>query len=106
MAVETSRIEATLYKDPNAKLDYRFDWGTEYLAGDTINPGDTISVSTWTSTPSGLTSVATSVSGGNTLTNIRLSGGVVGTTYTVTNHVVFASGQEDERSFYLKVVDR
>lgn len=106
MAVQAAQIEATLYKDPNAKLDYRLDWATEYLASDTINPGDTISSSTWTSTPSGLTHVATSISGSGTLTNLRLSGGVVGVTYTVTNHVVLASGQEDERSFYLKVVDR
>jgi hypothetical protein len=98
MAVETSQIEAVFYKDPNEKLDYRFDWGTEYLGADTI------SSSTWSSTPTGLTHVATSNT--TTTATIRISGGIVGQTYTVTNHVVLASGQEAERSFYLKVVDR
>lgn len=99
MTVETAQIETTLYKDSSEKLDYQFDWNTEYLRG-----ADTISSSTWTSTPTGLTHVGTSNT--TTTATIRISGGVVGTTYTVTNHVVLASGQEAERSFYLKVVDR
>lgn len=100
MTVESNQIEATLYKDPAEKLDYQLDWDAEYMRG-----ADTISASTWTSTPTGLTHVATSVTA-SIKANIRISGGLVGTTYTVTNHVVLASGQEAERSFYLKVVDR
>lgn len=97
MTVESSQIAATFYQDPAEKLDYQFDW-TGFLGADTI------SSSAWASSPTGLTHAATS----NTTktATIRITGGLVGTVYTVTNHVVLASGQEAERSFYLKVVDR
>lgn len=97
MTVESSRITATFYQDPAEKLDYQLDW-TGFLGADTI------SSSAWASTPSGLTHVAAPNT--TTTATLRISGGLVGTTYTVTNHVVLASGQEAERSFYLKVVDR
>lgn len=98
MAVETEQIEFTRYKDPAEKLDYQFDWAA-YLGSDTIT-----GTPTWTSSPSGLTHVATSNT--TTTTTIRLSGGVVGQEYIVTCHIVTVSGQEAERSFRLKVVDR
>lgn len=100
MSVATSLLVATVYKDPNEVLDYQFDWGAEYLGADTI------ASSAWTSTPSGLTHVSTSVTGDDTEANIRIDGGLDGQDYTVTNHVVLDSGQEAERSFLLKVRDR
>lgn len=80
---------ATHVKDPNAKLDYALDW-TAYLAG-----ADTIASAAWT-VPAGLTKV--SEANTTTTTTVRISGGTAGTEYTVTCHIVLASGQEDERS--------
>ena len=99
MTVETSQILITRYKDPAEKLDYRFDWGAEYLGTDTIT-----GTPTWSTSPTGLTTVSSSNT--TTTTTVRLSGGTVGQEYTVTCHVVLTSGQEAERSFKLKVVDR
>ena len=85
---------AEIVKAPNAKLDYQIDWST-YL-----DTGDTIASSSW-DVPAGLTSVATSNT--TTTATVRLSGGTAGTSYTVTNHVILDSGQEDERSIVIAV---
>jgi len=42
----------------------------------------------------------------STTTTIRLSGGVVGTTYAVTNHVVLSNGEEDDWTMKLKIKER
>ena len=89
----------TYTKDPQAKLDYGFDW-TDWLAGDTI------AASTWVSAPAGLT--LTSPTFSNTHTTVWIAGGAVGVSYTVTNHITTAlsPAREDDRSFRLKVKER
>lgn len=84
---------ASFVKDPAAKLDYEIDW-SDWLIGDTI------ATSTWT-VPAGITNVTSS----NTAVTatIRLSGGTHGQNYEVLNHIVTASGQEDERSIVIEV---
>jgi len=83
-------------KDPDAVLDYQFDW-SEWLGSDTI------STSTWT-VPSGITK--DSQSNTTTTTTIWLSGGTAGGEYTVTNQIVTAGGRTEDRSFTIKVQNK
>ena len=88
----------TIYpKDPDAVLDYGFDW-SNWLQAD-----ETISVSTWT-VATGLTKDSDSKT--TTETKIWFSGGTAGTTYLVTNHITTSDGREDDRSFRIRVVNR
>lgn len=87
-------------KTPTEKLDYRINW-TAHLGS-----GETISDSTWSATPSGLTLAAPAGSANTgTETATRLTGGTVGIEYVVANHVVTSAGQEFDRGFKVNVVD-
>lgn len=84
-------------KDPEAILDYQWDWSA-WLLTDTITGTPTITV------PTGLTlSVQT-----NTTTTVTafISGGTVGTTYTVECKIVTVGGRTDERSITIKIEER
>ncbi|MBK7424705.1 MAG: hypothetical protein IPJ48_17385 [Propionivibrio sp.] len=90
---------ATSYKkDPNAILDYTFDWGP-YLTA----ISDTISSVTWvvssgitTSSPTNTTTTAT----------VFVTGGVLDTTETLTCRITTAGGRTDDRTISLKIVNR
>ena len=77
----------------NANLDYCVNWAA-------VLGTDTISTSTWSSTPS-LTFSSESKSGNVTAANIT---GSVGE-YVVVNKVVTAAGVTDERIFHLLISD-
>ena len=96
--VSTPMAVATHVKDPLAIRDYQLDWST-YLAG-----ADTISSASWSVSPSGPTIVTSSNT--TTTTTARVSGGTAGTEYTLTCHVVLASGQEDDRSITIQIQDQ
>jgi hypothetical protein len=85
-------------KDPNAILDYTFDWGP-YLTP----LGDTISGVTWV-----LSTGLTKMSQSNTTTTATafVSGGTVGETATLTCRIVTNGGRTDDRSISLKIVER
>lgn len=83
-------------KDPDAVLDYTIDWST--WLGD-----DTIATSGWT-VPTGLTE--DSDSNTTTTATVWLSGGTVGTVYTVTNEITTAGGRTDDRSIQIFVTER
>lgn len=89
---------ASYKKDPNAILDYTFDWAP-YLTpiADTI-----ASVQFTTST--GLTK--TSQSNTATAATAFVSGGVVGKTEKLTCRIVTAGGRTDERTIDLKILER
>ena len=89
---------ASYKKDPNAILDYTFDW-TEYLAPIT----DTIA-SVQFATSAGLTK--TSQSNTTTTATAFVSGGVVGATEKLTCRIVTAGGRTDERTIDLKILER
>jgi hypothetical protein len=90
--------KATIVKDPDAVLDYTFDWTTWLaLVTDTIS-SKTITVDT------GITCTSSSISG--TTVIVWLSGGSVGATYKVTCRIVTASGRTDDRSIYVKIKER
>jgi hypothetical protein len=90
-----------LLKDPDAILDYSIDWGAEYLGGDLL------ATSEWSVTPDEPAGV--SVVGSDfdaTTSTVKAAGGNVGRLYTVTNHIVMASGRVDNRSIVLRVEKR
>ena len=88
-------------KDPNADLDYGFDW-TAWLGAT-----DTITESTWTvPAESGLTTHSPSISTDGKVTTVWLKSGNAGGVYSATNHIKTAAGREDERSLRVTIVDR
>lgn len=92
---------ATYIKDPQARLDYGFDWSA-WLAS-----GETITTSTWSITlaPDAVLTIASSTNDAST-TTIWASAGTLGEDYKITNHVVSSAGREDDRTHLLKVRER
>ena len=87
-------------KDPDAVLDYKFDYAGSkpWLTGT-----DTIASHTVTAS-AGLTVDSTEAT--DTAVTVWLSGGTVGQTYSVTCHVVTAAGREDDRTVTVTVMER
>jgi hypothetical protein len=85
--------------DPSAVLDYTVDWAA-WLA-----TSETISASTWV-VAAGITQTTPAPSFTTTTTTIWLTGGTVGTEYTITNHVTTNQGRQDDRSFTVVVASR
>ena len=83
-------------KDPNATLDYSFDWGP-WLDTDTID------TSVWV-VESPL--VPTNETNDTTTTRVFLSGGTHGNKYLVTNRITTTGGLIDDRSFEIIVRNR
>ena len=87
-------------KDPEARLDYAIDW-TLYF------DGQTIAASLWGVAPveaGGLAIDEASFTTGRTAA--RLSGGVAGHSYSVSNLVTLSDGSRDTRSIILRVEER
>ena len=84
-------------KDPNAVLDYQWDWSTWLATGETI----TDAVITM---PTGLTK--DSQVDADTTVTAWISGGTAGTGYQVLCHIETSEGREDDRSIYLRCKER
>lgn len=84
-------------KDPDAVLDYVFDWSSWLSAGETISTA-TFTVET------GLTK--DSESNTSTTAKVWLSGGTVGERYMITSRVTTNQGRTDDRSAVVRVADR
>lgn len=84
-------------KDPEAKRDYGLDWALDIGA-------TTITASVWEVVSGDI--VIESDSFTDTKTAVRLTGGTVGTGCTVKNHIVLSSGEEDEYSGEIEIVER
>lgn len=87
-------------KDPDSRVDYSIDW-TPYLAGQAIE------ASFWVvapAEPDGIEAEETSFEPARTAA--RLTGGVTGHCYTVSNRVIFSDGTLDARSITLRVERR
>jgi len=80
-------------KDPDDILDYAVSWAAR-LAGDTIVS------STWI-VPDGITKDSDSKT--DTVTTIWLSGGSVGTKYTLVNRITTAAGRQIDQSVAVSV---
>lgn len=87
----------TYYKDPDAVLDYSFDW-SNWLGSDVIDS------SSWTISSEDLTKVSTTIDGG--ITTVWLSGGVAGKRYLIMNHIKTQGSREEDRSFVLEMTER
>lgn len=85
-------------KDPEEVLDYTIDWSDRMS-------GDTITTSEWEMDPDNddelLIEDSNSISGENTI--IWLSGGTLGETYFLTNHIVTSAGREMDQTVKLKI---
>lgn len=84
-------------KDPSAVLDYVFDW-TEWLA-----TGETITDHTITA-DTGITVDSSTESDGKV--TVWLSGGTAGINYKVACLITTTEGRTDERTIWIKVVER
>lgn len=89
-------------KDPSAVVDYAVDW---QLYGDSaLAPPLTIATSAFTISPveaGGLLADAQTFEGKKAA--VRLSGGIVGQIYQITNRITLSNGMTDERSFVVRV---
>ena len=91
----------TFDKDPDALLDYGFNWAPW------LPTGDTIASATWTIAPVCEGGLEVDHQTETTkIASVWLTGGNVGQSYDVTCHVVTAGGREDDRSFRVNVLER
>jgi len=98
----------TYIKDPNAVLDYKFDWKAKTnLSGNTdwLESNETISSFTITAA-SGLTVDSSASSDTNTSVTVWLSGGTDGTTYELACKIVTSLSRTDERTISIQVEER
>lgn len=91
-----------IVKDPDALLDYSFDW-TAWLAVST--PADTIATHTCTVSGATTAEVENESEAGGVVT-AWVSGGAVGDKIALKCKITSASGRVDERTVYLKVKER
>lgn len=107
MAIETYTVKsngkAVIPKDPNATLDYAFVW-TDYLADIT----DTIASATFVVDP---TLTITQQGFDSTTATVWISGGVapvppLPNELRVTCRITTTEGRTDDRSIFLKIVER
>lgn len=84
-------------KDPSAVLDFAFDWTGWLAAGETI-VGHTITADT------GITVDSSTESDGKV--TVWLSGGTAGINYKVACLITTTAGRTDERTLWIRVVDR
>ena len=89
----------TFVKDPDAVLDYSFDWGPWLVV-------DTISTSAWSIDQSGLSVVPASETFDSTTTTVFLTGGAVNEKYEVTNTITTNGSRTDERTILIRVRQR
>lgn len=90
-------VEFTYIKDPQAELDYAFDW-TDWLGS-----GEALSGTSWT-VPAGLTKISETYT--PYVSVCRIGGGAVGTSYIVTCRITTNQGEVDRRSLLLTVDNR
>jgi len=101
----------TINKDPQAVLDYTWDWkaltngSTDPDATDWLASGETISSHTVTPA-SGLDKDSSALTDTNTSVTAWLSGGTAGTHYEVVCHIVTSAGREDDRTLKVYVKQR
>lgn len=95
-------VEKLFVKDPDAVLDYAFDWNN-VAEGTWLQTGETISAYVVTA-EAGLTKDSDSESDG--LITVWLSGGSAGEQYVVACRITTSLGRTDERSIWIVVRER
>lgn len=87
-------------KDPGAVVDQAMDWSDR-------PDGLSVVASTWSVAPDEAGGLAVDTASFTAqATRVRLSGGVVGRVYRLTNRVTLSDGQVDERSLTIRVEER
>ena len=89
----------TYIKDPEAVLDYKFDWSSWLDSGETI-ASRTVTVDT------GLTKDSDAVTDTSTSVTVWLSGGTDGVSYSVNCQIVTSANRTDERTMIIRVNER
>ncbi len=84
-------------KDPDAVLDYRWDWTAWLADGEAISTSEVIA-------PSGIT--LDSDANDTTSATAWLSGGTNGTDYDVVNRISTNQGRMDDRTMRIHVMQR
>lgn len=108
----------TFRKDPNAKLDYGFDWYAQRLVdkfaltgnredGPYLDVGESISASTWEVTGDDDALIIEEDENTSTTTTVVLSGGTAGATYYVRNHITTnVADRENDRTIKIVCEER
>jgi len=92
-------------KDPSAVLDYAFDWTGWLAAGETIAVDSETGEKLITITAdTGITVDSSTESDGKV--TVWLSGGTAGINYKVACLITTSAGRTDERTLWIRVVDR
>ena len=91
---------AKFVKDPGAKLDYTIDWSAWMTGSDEINTVTTVPA---VGVASGIT--VTQATKTSSSTTVWVSGGVAGTSYSVTVKIVTTQLREDERTITIVCKD-
>ena len=91
--------DLVLTKDPDAVLDYKFDWSDWLATGETIS-SKTITVD------SGLTEDSSSITDTSTSVTIWLSSGTVNTRYKVACKITTSDSRTDERTITIRIVNK
>ena len=86
-------------KDPDATLDYGFDWSAWLASGETISTVD------WT-IATGLDEDSLGEVTGSDTAKIWLSGGTAGENYSVACLITTSAGRVDERTLTIRVLER
>jgi len=98
-------------KDPDAVLDYYFDWRAQTNQNDAektnwLATGETVSTYTVTTSSTYLVKDSDDLQNSDTVVVAWLSGGVAGETYYVTCHIVTTDNREEDRTIGIKVEER
>jgi hypothetical protein len=92
-------MASSFIKDPDAVLDYKWDWS------DWLDTGETISSHTIAAV-TGITKDSSALTDTNTSVTAWYSGGTALTDYEVTCQIVTSDSRTDERTITLKVRER
>ena len=88
----------SMVKDPDALLDYKFNWGDWLIDGDTIADHEVSVV--------GATKVSSTIDAGATSVTVWLSGGMAGSVVPVTCRITTVGGRIDDRTMEIHVMQR
>ena len=95
-------------KDPDAVLDYKFDWAASTNgtgSSDWLASGETISSHT-IDADTGITVDSSAETDSDTSVTVWLSGGTAGTEYSVRCEIVTSASRTDERTIKIKCEER
>lgn len=92
---------AMMVKDPDARIDFEFDWRTAYP------DGQAVTASIWTVVPDEAGGIVVPAAAHDLMqSTATLAGGIAGHVYRITNRVTMSDGQIDERSVTMRVEER